>query len=76
MSKFDLLDKEIAEEDLKVIQAENKLFKAFENYFEGRSDIEYDIFCLLDLILEHLDSDTCYPALSGLLFQMDALVNK
>ena len=76
MSEFDLLDKEMTEYDLKIIQAEDKLYKALEAYFEGRSDIEFDIFSLLDIILEHLDSDTCYPALSGLLFQMDALVNK
>ena len=45
------------------------------HYFDQQSK-EADIFNLLDVILEHVDSETCFNALYGLHWQMDVLINK
>lgn len=70
------LDIIVTDKDLRIVETEDKLLKALEEYFIGRPDKEADIFNLLDVILEHVDSETCFDALHGLHWQMDALVNK
>lgn len=76
MSEEDIFNIELSEAEQKVLEHDSKLELALLDYFEGRPDPEWDVFSLLGLILENVDEETCYKAISGVHWQMEALTCK